>query len=357
MFRIVRSAILIAVLATTLFSCSKYYAITIEQKNLPKINIPAEVQSLTLMNRSLTKDFHNFKEDSLQQFFYRNKYNVKATILDSLASDTCLQTIGELLFGSGRFDIVIPTERNIKKDTEYYRIEQPLDWTFVENICKTYNTDALLVMEKYVNQINSLVQQNYNTIKSEIDIEYSYFWGSCDIIYDSFFRLYYPKNKEILGQFFIIDTISWGKDALTKLKLYSDMNSIKNGLIDAGINVALDLDGSISPMWIPDERGVYIIDNKNIEERNLILNSDWQKLTEYWQPFTENKNTDIRSKAEYNMALAAELNGKIDDAIYWASKSYQTLLRNRSFNYIKKLGKRKIELAKIEQHKDQLYNF
>ena len=72
-----------------------------------------DIQSLTLMNRSITPEFSNFDEDSLQRYFYRKQFDVTTYVLDSMAPDTCLKAIGDLLYESGRFDIVVPVERNI----------------------------------------------------------------------------------------------------------------------------------------------------------------------------------------------------------------------------------------------------
>ena len=350
MNRRIKSNILLALIALFLFSCSQYHTIVIENKQPPKVKVPNEIQSLILMNRSMTKDFHNFNEDSLQIYFYRKEFDVKKYVLDSLASDTCLQAIGDLLFESGRFDIVIPTERNINRDLDYYRIEQPLDWEYVDSICKTYNTDGLLVMEKYVNRVNSSFEAEVDQVYPDGKAKFSYFYATYDVMYDSFFRLYYPAKKEIIGQFFINDTIFWENGDTDQRTLFKNLGSIKKGLIDAGIKVALDLDDYLSPSWTPDSRGIFTIDKKNTTEQDLIAKADWTALAKYWLPLTESDDKKLRSKAEYNMALACELEGNIDEAIQWATKSYQSAFRNQTDIYLKKLKQRKADLLKIEKN-------
>lgn len=345
------SYIFLTIIAVAALSCSPFRSVTIENQYPAKIQIPEEIQSLTLMNRSMSGEFINFNEDSLQRYFYRKEFNVNTNVLDSMASDTCLQAIGELIYESGRFDVVIPVERNIPKDSKYYIIEQPLDWDHVGEVCKTYNTDALLVMEKYVNRVNTRFQAEVDHILPDGSANYSYFYASFDVIYNSFFRIYYPKKKEIVGQFFISDTIFWENGDVDQRTLFKNLGSIKKGLIATGIKVALDLDGYISPSWVPAERGIFIIDKKNKTEQKLIDASDWAQLAEYWQPLTESKNRSVRSKAEFNMALSSELDGRVDDAIVWAAKSYQSSFRNQTDIYIKKLKERKAELLRLEQTK------
>lgn len=355
MARIRLSSFIVLIVAVFTVSCSQYRLITIENQHPAKVQIPEEIQSLTLMNRSMTSQFVNFNEDSLQRYFYRKEFSVKTNVLDSLASDTCLQAIGDLLYESGRFDIVIPVDRNIPRDSKFYIIDQPLEWSFVDSICKTYKTDALLVMEKYVNRVNSDFQAEVDQEFPNGQTRYAWFYATFDIIYDAFFRLYYPEKKEITSQMFITDTIFWENGDVDQRRLFQNLSSIKKGIIDVGIKVALDLDGNISPSWVPEQRGIFVIDKKNQDEQKLISESNWEQLTTYWQPFTENKNRNIRSKAEFNMALSSELDGRIDDAITWATKSFLTSFRNQTDLYIKKLKSRKSELEEIERNrkKDQ----
>ena len=344
------SYLFLLMVAAIAMSCSQYRSITIENQRPAKVQIPDEIQSLTLMNRSLTPEFSNFDEDSLQRYFYRKEFQVNTNVLDSMASDTCLQVLGELLFGSGRFDIVIPVERNIPRDSKYYTNEQPLDWDYVDEVCKNYNTDALLVMEKYLNHVNTRFEAEAQPLLSD-GLAYTYFYASYDVIYDSSFRIYYPAKKKIVGQFFISDTIFWENGDVDQQALFRNLGSIKKGLIATGIKVALDLDSYISPSWVPDKRGIFIIDKKNKTEQKLIEDSDWAGLAEYWQPLTETKNRAVRSKAEFNMSFASELDGRVDDAIAWASKSYQTLFRNQTEGYLKKLERRRAELLKQAKNK------
>ena len=332
-------------------SCSQFRSVTIEYQQPAKSRVPEKIQSLTLMNRAMTNDFRNFNEDSLQRYFYRHGFKADINVLDSLAADTCLQAIGELLYESGRFDIVIPVERNIDRDLNYYITEQPLDWEYVDSICKTYQTDALLVMERFINRVKTHFEAEAYPYATDW-VRYSLFYAAIDVVYDSFFRIYYPKEKEIVGQLFISDTIFWENEDVEQRRLFKELGSVKQALIATGIKVALDLNDNISPHWVPDSRGVFIINKTNETERNLINSGNWAQLTEYWQPLLKSKNRSLRSKAEFNMALINELDGRIDDAISWATKSYRSSFRNQTETYLKRLQERKTELLRMEQTKE-----
>jgi len=58
-------------------SCKSYYTtLTIENAHPAKEELPSEIQSLTLMNRSMNNQFENYQEDSLQLYFYRQGFQL-----------------------------------------------------------------------------------------------------------------------------------------------------------------------------------------------------------------------------------------------------------------------------------------
>ncbi|MDP3433602.1 MAG: hypothetical protein Q8T04_11625, partial [Bacteroidota bacterium] len=69
--------IFFSLLALALASCKSYYTtLTIENARPAKEDLPVDIQSLTLMNRSMNNQFENYQEDSLQLYFYRQGFQL-----------------------------------------------------------------------------------------------------------------------------------------------------------------------------------------------------------------------------------------------------------------------------------------
>ena len=51
----------------------------------------------------------------------------------------------------------------------------------------------------------------------------------------------------------------------------------------------------------------------------------------------QSTNKKIKSRAEYNLAVASELEGNVDQAIEWGLKSFYTQYDYRTEVYLKKL--------------------
>ena len=328
-----------------LMSCKSYYATLTIENALPRKNeLPNDIQSLTLMNRSMNNQFLNFKEDTLQKYFNQNGYQLSKIVLDSLVADTTIKALASLLFESGRYDVVVPLERNLHRDISYDLIPDTLSNQQVADICETFNTDALMVLERFYTKTMAdytfVKQMNPNT-----EINYAYY-AALDVKYDAFFRIYKPGHPPYIKELKLDDTIYWESFENSKANLFSKLPSVKKAMINAGIKIALDVDSKISPYWLREKRRYFLFSKTNDKGQQLINENKYEEAGDYWVEMTKLKNKSIRSKAEFNLALLSELNGDIDAAIDWGLKSFHTQYRYQTENYLKKLQARRETINK-----------
>lgn len=317
-------------------SCKSYYTtLTIETPKPAKEELTSDIKSITLMNRSVNNQFLNYQEDSLQLYFYRNGYQLSKDILDISASDTTIQALAALMFESGRYDIVVPLERNIKRNLPYEVIPDTLSTTLVNGICSQYNTDALMVMEQFSTKVMAdYTSEKYNDPR--FGNSYS-FYASLDVKYSAFFRVYKSGIKDPVKEFQITDTIYWESADGTQSRLFQKLPFIKQALINAGIKVALDVDSKISPAWSSEKRGYFLFDLKNDSGQQLMNENKTEEARVFWMEKAQSTNKKIKSRAEYNLALASELDGNIDQALEWGLKSFYTYYQYQTEVYLRKL--------------------
>ncbi len=331
-------------------SCtSSLRTITIETAQPSSDLLPDNMTSLTLMSRAMNKDFRNFNKDSnkdsLQRYFYKSGFQVSSVILDSMAVDTTLKVLADLLYTSGRYDVVVPQERNFDRHLEFYKIQEELDWNNVRHICNEFDTDALLVIERYYNKLIT----DYTVHPAIFDFE-EYASASIDSKYDAVVKVYDPVSETVIRQILVADTISWYDADTSTERLFQRLPSIKECLLQTGIQVALELDKKLSPVWLQESRAYFVISKNDVGKINkLIKDNDWQAVSDYWLPYSETKKTTTKSKAEFNLALASEMLGDIDQAIQWANKSYFTQYRKQTENYLYKLKHRKETMLRFQQ--------
>lgn len=336
-------------LTVAMLSCSApYQNLTIETARPSQALLPAGINSLTLMNRSISDEFRNFNKDSLQSYFYARGFNANTIVLDSLAADTTLKVLGDLLYSSGRYDVVIPRERNFARDLKFFKIPEELDWNEVKSICEEYRTDALLVMERYYNKL--ITKSNVQPIEENQNL-YS---ALIDSKYDAVVKVYDPYRQKVVRQIVVGDTISWTDSQLSVKELFASLPSVRECLIQTGVQVALDLDSRLSPVWVREKRGFFRIEKGDAARLSRwVSENDWQSAYDYWLPYTRSAKKALRSKAQYNLALASEMLGRIDEAIRRANDSYKTQYHTQTEQYLYKLGKRKEILRQFQKLEKQ----
>ncbi len=329
------------IISLALSSCtSSFKNIVIETSHPSAQMLPDGIKSLTLIDRATTSDFSRYNVKETQQYFFDRNFNVNAVMLDSLASDTTLKALGQLLYESG-CDVVIPEDRFYPHESKYYEMSAPLNWAKVDEICSDYNTDALLALERYYTKIST----TYNTYDGQYAV------ATIQSIYNVVADVYYPKERKIVQQIIVNDTISWKQEGMSTEEIFKQLPPVTSCVTQSAIQVALDIDGKISPQWKRENRIFFILDRDEESEGAKIIdlanNQEWLSLYDYWLAIEKKATKSIKYKAQFNLALASEMLGSIDDALSWIEKSLKTKYTQQARNYMDTLLKRKSQLEAL----------
>jgi len=151
-----------------------------------------------------------------------------------------------------------------------------------------------------------------------------------------------------------IDTLDYNDWQLKSFNLKQDGH--EKLLMDAAKYLGESFGKKIIPSWIPVERMYYGSSNPDmIKAEQFALKNEWLKAAEIWNRETKNKNLKIVTKSCFNLALAAEMEGKIDVAIDWLIRSYSMLPKNNKDHkancqrYINILAMRKKEIERLDK--------
>ncbi len=336
----------VLILAEISISCVTTKTLTIEIPQQSKNELPQTIQSLTLVNRTVDSSFSDLDTDSLQKLFYVKNFNYDTIINDIQASDTTIKALGELLFESGRYDFVIPENRFLKfKKNSFLNEEMP--WNEVKEICEIYNTDAVLSLDHFKTRVSTDYKK-----ESFYDAGHDGFaWASfaeMKIIYEALFRVYDPVQEKVIIREFIRDTVIWEDVAGTTADLFERFTPVKAALSEVGIAIALDFSDKISTTWYRSYRKFFVAGDANLKKAAPFAeNNEWETAMALWKETLKNTNSKtVKSRAEFNFAVAYELQGEIDEAILWALKSYETMYRQITYNYLEILKRRKYTLKR-----------
>ena len=148
-----------------------------------------------------------------------------------------------------------------------------------------------------------------------------------------------------------MDTIKWiGLDshcdnALNKLPQPVDMIS------ESSYWAGKKYGARIAPLWYDNvKRSYYVSGNKNMRRANAnVKKEQWQDAIELWRNAANHPNRKVASRACYNLALACEIEDKIDLAFEWIKKSDNLYYNTRTDAYYKILKKRLQNIEKLNK--------
>ena len=343
-FKHIRSIAALLVSALFAVSCMPTRSIIVDVPQPAQKELPASVQSLTLVSQAVDETYSDLQTDSLQKLFYEQRFNLDTVIFDVQMADTTLKALGELLYESGRYDYVIPEARFLRASSNK-RPAPELSWSDAAALAETFETDAVLSLDYLKAHVTT--EYGNNTYYNPYDETFnSAVNAKMKIEYEAFFRIYFPEQKQVLLAEYIRDTLYWD-DADTSVKrLFSRFTPVKQALTEAGIAIALDLSDKIAVRWKPERRKYFVSGNSQLRQGDLAAASgDWQKALSLWEEAArETASKSVKSKAQLNIALGYEILGNIDQAIDWALKSYETMYRPLTYEYLETLNRRKNEL-------------
>ena len=311
--------------------------------------LPKEIQSLTIVSRSVDNRHTNLDTESLQKLFLDKNFKLDTVIYDFLSVDTTLKVIGELLYESGRFDFVIPENRFLPFQRNAF-ITTEMSWTEARELCETFQTDAVLSLDHFATRVASNLKKEdfFNPSSGGI---VSAFVAEMNIYFEALIRVYDPSTEKILFREFYRDTLFWTNLGGSGREVLNRFTPVKAGLVETGIAVAIDFTDKIATNWRNEQRNYFVKGNSNFQQANsFIENGDYDTAISLWNKTAdETKKKSLKSKAQFNLAVGYELRGEIDKAIALALDSYSTQYRLVTYEYLEILKRRRNELKKLQQ--------
>ncbi len=282
------------------------------------VTIPDHIESIAIIDRSpREKKLVNVIEGGITG---------EGIGQDDIASKMCIKGIYDQLKNSGRYKIV-RTNIQMKVDKGPVDFAPPLDWNFIEQICRENNTDAVLSLEFFdTDHIG-------NQLKAKSGI-----------------RIYDPLTKSIIEEYAFNHEVYADRknpDFIDLISSYTDPDIVKNLSYEAGTIYGQ----RIAPYWIRVTRQYYNrprrFDNLAFGARMMEVN-DWDSAIPALEEATGSGKRKVRGRAAHNLAVVYEILGDYEKAKEWAQKAWGNYRNKESKNYTYQLNQRIREINRLE---------
>ncbi|GAB1405083.1 hypothetical protein MASR1M74_22620 [Lentimicrobium sp.] len=311
------------------------------------LTLPKEIKQVGLFNRSLPdrgQGFLNVIEGILTG---------ESIAADKEAARECLYGLASGLNNGPRFTAVIISDADLRGSGRR-QFPEFLDWEVVDEFCSRYRVDALIALEIF--DSNTALRESSADVERVVDkkkIKVKEYYVDALMNVNSGFTIYQPEGRKINDRNLFTDEMSWRGTGDSKDQALARLPSKRRALNQAAAFAGDQYARRISPAWITDSREFYRKANDDFKEAAKWVKRDqWEKAIIIWKKYTKDQDPKIAGRANYNMAVASEVEGNLSLAEEWARRAWSEYGLKKAKNYIPILQTRQYELDRLKQQMD-----
>lgn len=318
-----------------------------------EIDVPNHVQRLLIIDRTAPQNENLAVLEGLisgeAPFEVRNA--VEATI----------STIQQELNTSPRYEIIRARER-LRGGLFAQTFPNPLTWPQIEALCREYNADAVLALEKFssdfiVTDKRQIIKKTEGEGRNSRTVEVQGVYAEGVASVQVGFRLYDPLSKNITDQRDFEKTNLWSAEAETKTQALALLIDKVKATEYVGQLAGASYARRIAPMYLRINRTLYQKPKENpalARGARLGEVNRWEEAIEVWE---NGLNSPHKNKTGgricYNIAVGFEVLGDLESAKYWAGKAYTDYGFNQGRTYSNQLNTRMIQEERLRQQLSQ----
>ena len=306
-----------------------------------EISIKKEIKHIGIVNRSIPSKKRKIA-NILEGFV-----SGESIMADRIAAEHCLQGLAEKLNNSPRFSaVIIHGEKLRGTGTRVFPAQ--LQWSRVREICTKHRVDALIALETFDSDIDYKTSKRMRKKKEKdketgekITVKVPRYHIHLYIDVNSGWKIYDPNSEAVIDANVYTDRKSWRVDAKSKMEARRKLPDKRDAINIAGYNSGVRYGLRISPTWIDVYRKYYVKGSPEFKEAyRYIRADDWEKAVSIWKGVLENSEKKIAGRAAYNIAVAEEVLGDLEEAYNWAKKSYTEYGNKSALHYMRILRTR-----------------
>ena len=274
---------------------------------------------------------------------------------DKAAVQEAMNALVQQLHSSYRFRAKVSAER-MKGNSFTAALPAPIKWVDVEYLCKKYDADALLAIEKFDSDF--ILTKGKSDPKKVVDsktkevtyIPQFYAEGVANIRMG--LRVYDPVTKEIIDQQSLDKTNTWSKTARSQAQAVAALIDKSQANVYLAALFASDYAYRISPMPIRLNRTYYRKSKKapEIEQgANLAEVNSWESAISVWERGLASAPAKEAGYLTYNIAVANEVLGNLEQAIKMSQDAYAKFGEKKARSYTSRLFTRQAQIEALRE--------
>jgi hypothetical protein len=343
--------ILLAATATmiclVLASCSSMNHLTMTVTEPAPVEFPSGIKKVGVINRTQLPADNQTADDIDKVLSIEGKH------LDSLGAEQATRGLYDELVASSRFDKVVMIIDHGLTTPGMGVFPATIPWSTVEDICAKNDVEAIFILDFYDTDAKVDYKTNPVEITGPLGIKTTMLEHTATIntIIKTGFRIYDPAAKIVRDEFMVTPNVVSSGRGINPMKAIEAVIGRKDAVLQMSNDVGHDYALRIFPFKVRVGREYYVrgTENFKIGKRRAVA-GDWHGAASLWEQELNNPKRKIAGRACYNMAIICEIDGNLDDAVTWASKSYTDYNNKRALEYLNVLKFRVVQNARLQNN-------
>lgn len=312
-------------------SCGATNKLTMGISEPAIVHLPADVKRVGIINRSLPSK-GNEVLDKIDKIL-----SAEGLHLDKKGAEAAISSLSSELSVIKNFE-----EIKIIKDLPEIQkglavLPATLSWDMVEKICKEHEVDVLFSLEFYDTDTNAdykvTTMKLPNNIGIDVDVPAQEVTLATNIV--NGWRVYDPQIKEVVDERLFNKRMTFRGKGINPMKAFEAIASRNETVQEYSKNVGVAYAKRLIPRTRRISRDYFVSGSDKFKVATRRAQAgDWNVAAELWQEELNNPKEKIAGRAHYNMAVISEINGDLDKAIQFASKSYTDYKNTIALNYV-----------------------
>lgn len=261
------------------------------------------------------------------------------------AAQATLSSLQISLNSSPRFQIVRATER-LPGGIFGQMFPNPLDWYTIEQLATQYQADAVLTLENFssdfvITDQQRLIKKTVTEGKTTKEVEVQGFYLEGVATVSAGFRLYDPKDRNIVDQQRFEKRNLWSAEAETKAQAMALLISKADAARAVGEMAGAGYAAKIAPMYAQINRGFFPKSKTEpavAQGARLAEVDQWEQAIAVWQTALPSADEESGGMLSYNIAVGYEVLGSLELAKQWAGKAYTDFGLKKGRSYVNTLN-------------------
>lgn len=339
--------ILVAFIGTVLSSCSSTNSLTMSVTNPPVVYVPSTIKTIGIADRSLPSN-ENKGLDKLDKIL-----SLEGKDLDKEGASQSINGLYDELLSNNRFsEVKIIDNINVRSPGSGI-FPSPLSWETVGEICRENGVDALYVLSFY----DTDTKVDYKAVPVQmgevlgVKIPAVEHHANMNTLIKTGWRFYDPANKLILDEYRKNESLTFSGVGVNPQKALESILGRKDAVLDISNRMGHNYASRILPYRIRVSRQYYVRGTNNFKiGKRRAQTGNWDGAAELWAKEVSHPKRKVAGRACYNMGIISEINGDLDAAVDWTSKSYTDYKNKKALQYLNVLKRRIERNIQLQEH-------